>query len=343
MKKIIAITLALIPMIISCGKVENSSNAQKKEPVAVKVSYVKKTNKEKILNYSGTIEASKSIPLSFLSIEKITAIYVDEGDRVHKGQLLAETDMERMKSAYQGALAQYNQAIDARIRLKKVYDAGSLPEIKWVEINSKVLQAQANRDMFRKNLENCKLFAPNDGTIGTRNIEVGMTARQLEPPFTLVKIDEVKAKISVPENEINYFHENLNAVIVVSALNNKEYVGKVEKVGVIANRLSRTYDVKISISNPNLYMKPGMVCDVKILLPDTESVLLVPIQSVSYDSKSIATVFTVNANSKKAERKRVQIEGIVDDSISISFGLKENDMIIVEGNHKLSDNALVSW
>ncbi len=343
MKKIIAITIALIPMIISCGKVENNNKTEIKEAVEVRVVKVKRSIKQKTLSYSGTIEASKSIPLSFLSIEKVAAIYVDEGDYVFKGQLLAETDKERMKSAYNGALAQYNQAIDARSRLKKVYEAGSLPEIKWVEINSKVSQAKANRDMFWKNLENCELCAPTDGFIGARNIEVGMAATQLDPPFTIVKIDKVRAKISVPENEITFFDDALDAVVRVSALNNKEYIGKVEKVGVVANKLSRTYDVKISVSNPNFSMKPGMVCDVEILLPETEPVILVPIQSVNYDSQSTPTVFIVNPISKKVERKPIQIDGIVDDSISISFGLKEGDMVIVEGNHKLSNNTEVSW
>lgn len=343
MKKLL-IVIALIPFLMSCGNQEQKTKIQtSKKSVRVKVAPVKISKERKTLTYSGTIEASQTIPLSFLSIEKVTHIYVDEGDMVEKGQLLAETDKERMESAYQSALAQYEQAIDARDRLKKVYDAGSLPEIKWVEIKTKVLQAKANRDMFKKNLENCELYAPTDGFIGARNIEVGMNAGQLLAPFSLVKIEIVSAKISVPENEISLLEIGQPAMIEVSALNDKRYNGLVEKVGVVANQLSRTYDVKIDLANSNFMLKPGMVCEVLVTLPTTEPVLLIPVSAVDTDSRNKPTVFAVDRISKVAVKKSIQISGIVNDSICVSAGLEPNDLIVVQGNQKISNNTVVSW
>lgn len=343
MKKLLTV-MAAIPFLMSCGHQEIKTNNQvSNKQVKVKVKPVEISNKQKTLSYSGTVEASQTIPLSFQSIEKVTAIYVEEGDMVKKGQLLAETDKHRMTSAYQSAVAQYEQAIDARKRLKKVYDAGSLPEIKWVEINTKVSQAEANRDFCKTNLENCKMIAPSDGYIGSKNIEVGMSATQIQSPITVVKIKSVFAKISIPENEIGLFERGQEANIQVSALNNQKYTGKVEKVGVVANRLSRTYDVKIRVENTDLKLKPGMVCEVEVIMSFSEPVLLVPIAAVDRDANNRTFVYTVDPSSKQTIKKFIQLGGIVNNSIAVSSGLDANELVIVVGNQKISNHSKVSW
>lgn len=343
MKKLFVV-LALIQILLSCGQTEKESKPQTvKKAVKVKVKPVEVSQEQKILSYSGSIEASLTIPLTFQSMEKVTAIYVDEGDFVKKGQLLAEVDRRSLNSAFQAALAQYDQAVDARNRLKKVYDAGSLPEIKWVETNSKVTQAKANHDHYKKSLENCELRAPEDGFVGSRKIEVGMSATQIQAPIQLVKIENVSVKISVPENEISLFEKGQEANIQVSALNNQHYTGAVEKVGVVANSLSRTYDVKINVANTNLKLKPGMVCEVEVILPLSELVLLIPMSAVDRDANNKAFVFTVEPGSKKAIKKTITVEGIVNNSIAVSTGLEANEMVIVSGSQKVSNHSEVRW
>lgn len=343
MKKLV-IVLALIPFIMSCGQEEKESNNQPTEKIAkVKVKAVEVSQEHRKLTYSGSIEASQTIPLTFQSMEKVTAIYVDEGDFVKKGQLLAKADNRSMESAYQAAKAQYEQAIDARDRLKKVYDAGSLPEIKWVDAISKVTQAEANRDHYKKSLENCELRAPDDGFIGSRNIEVGMAAAQIQSAIKLVKIESVSAKISVPESEISLFEKGLEAILHVSALNNMKYTGQVEKVGVVANRLSRTYEVKIEVENSNLKLKPGMVCEVEVVLPSSDDILLVPMTAVDHDDNNKPFVYTVDQITKTANKKAIQISGIVNENIAVTSGLETNDLVIVMGNQKVSNHSKVSW
>jgi RND family efflux transporter MFP subunit len=289
------------------------------------------------------VEASQTIPITFQSTGIVTRVLVEEGDFVNEGQLLAEVEKGSLVSAYQGALAKYEQALDAQSRLKMVYDKGSLPEVKWVEINSQVAQAKSILEVSERNLKNCELRAPNGGIIGERNIEPGMSAIQIEAPIKLVKLKKVMVKISVPENEINKLQKGQQARITVSALNNKTYTGAIERLGVVANRLSRTYDVKIEVVNPALEMKPGMVCDVEISLPSSETVLLIPMSSVQREGDQKSFVYVIDQKSKRAIKKQVHIEGIVNDMISVSSGLQAGELIVVQGTQKLSDQSLVTF
>ena len=342
--KNLLIVLTLASLLTACHQeTQQQNNVSASKVLKVKVAPVEVSQEQKTLTYSGTIEASQTIPLTFQSMEKVTAIYVDEGDFVKQGQLLAKADNRSVVSAYQAALAKYDQAIDARDRLKKVYDAGSLPEIKWVDANSKVAQAEANRDHYKKSLENCELRAPTDGFIGARNIEVGMSAVQIQSAIKLVKIESVAAKISVPESEISLFEKGHEAILHVSALNNSKYTGQVEKVGVVANRLSRTYDVKVEVKNTDLKLKPGMVCKVEVIFPFSNPVLLVPMTAVNSDANNKPFVFTVDRNTKKAHKKTIHIASIVNNKIAVSSGLEADELVIVMGNQKVSNNTEVSW
>lgn len=95
------------------------------------------------------------------------------GDRVAKGQLIATVDPFSMQSSYDAAKASLAQAEDAYRRMKELYDKGSLPEIKWVEVQSKLQQAKSMEEVARKNLDDCKLYAPFSGIISEKMAEVG--------------------------------------------------------------------------------------------------------------------------------------------------------------------------
>lgn len=345
MKRTIFVIAILSMLIYGCsGKEESKGKSEaRQEPVKVEVAKAEVVRENKVLEYSGTVEAMQTIPLSFESIGRVDAVYVDEGDFVDKGQLLARVERGSLESSYKGALAKYEQAVDAQNRLKSVYEKGSLPEIKWVEVNTQVAQAKAMLDVTQRNLENCEMTAPTSGIIGSRNIEPGMTAMQVQSPLEIVKIDEVLVKISVPENEIGYMKKGMEATIIVGALQNQKYTGVIEKVGVVAHVLSRTYAVKVRVENKDMKLKPGMVCEVTILFPKTEEKLLVPYSSVEKDATYQEYVYVADKSSGLAERRYVEIDDFVDEQIAIKSGLNSGELVVVAGNQKITDGTPVVY
>lgn len=334
----------MISLISGCHQDEQQTgNQEGKRAVKVKVAPVEVSHQHEILKYSGTIEASQTIPLTFQTTGIVDRVFVEEGDFVKQGQLLAHVEKGSLESAYQGALAKYEQALDAQTRLRKVYEKGSLPEIKWVEVNSQVAQAKSMLELTETNLQNCEMRAPTHGVVGERNIEPGMSAVQLEAPLKLVKLQKILVKISVPENEISKFNSGQKAGIMVSALDNKQYQGIIERIGVVANRLSRTYSVKIAVDNAGLMLKPGMVCEVEIPLTSSDTVLLVPITSVDCDANGQTFVFKVDQNQKTATKNPVQIEGFENDMLVIASGLREGEVVVVQGNQKITDQTNIEF
>ena len=258
MKKTILLILTALSFMGCNHKIEERPT----DPQVV-IAEVTKVKGSTDLHYSGSIEAFQTIPLTFQTTGTVLRVLVNAGDAVHKGQLLATVDKTDAQNMYELSNAKYKQAKDAYNRLKEVRDNGSLPEIKWVEMESNLQQAQSSVAIAKNNLNKSSLYSPDNGIIGKRNIEPGMASiGSVLAPLELIKIESVYVKIAVPENEISKIKKGLKAKFKVSALDNKMFEGMVTNVGVVADQISRTYEVKITLKNPSLLLKPGMVTDI---------------------------------------------------------------------------------
>src|SRR5512133_1971947 len=178
--------LILLIIILTSGCKNISEMDEKPEPVIpVKIYTVRSQPTIEMQNYIGTVEETQSIPLSFLTAGTIENVLADEGDIVHKGQLLAVLNSVSYQNAAQAAIAKEKQADDAYKRLSKVYKNGSLPEVKMIEIETGLEPARSASRIAVKNLEDCKLYSPVSGVIGRRSVEPGMNVVPGSPVFTI--------------------------------------------------------------------------------------------------------------------------------------------------------------
>jgi len=333
MKKVIYGLLSMF-FLHACSQNQETENSKKTEKVKLETEKVEFVANKLILEYSGTIEAWKTIPVSFQTNGTVANVYAVEGQWVKKGQLLASLDKSDAQNSYQIAKAKEEQAQDAYNRLKSVHEQGSLPEIKWVEILTNLKQAQSMSEISKSNLQKCDLKAPVSGYVGKRNVEVGMSALRANIPFEIVEINKVYVKIPVPENEIGKLKKGMKAHVTVSALNDKQFTGTIESIGIVANTFSRTYDVKILLNNPDLLLKPGMVCDVKIDAGMQQQKILVSTKSVNVDDKGKTFVYVVN-KSNKPQKKEVRIGAYMNNKVEILEGLSQGDLIVKAGSQKI--------
>ena len=335
------IVIAIMFMMAGC---QQKQEAVKNEAVSIKVKTqtVQMVNSLSKLRYSGTVEASQTIPLTFQSSGTVEQVLIQEGDIVHKGQLLAVVNKSDNQSIYNSSLASYQQAKDAYDRMKQVYEKGSLSEVKWVDMETKLEQATSQLQVSKNNLNKCNLYAPTNGIIGKRNIEPGQSSISNLSPIELVKIENVFIKISVPENEIGKIKKGLKATFTISALENKSYEGVISNVGVVADQFSRTYDVKITVNNPRLEMKPGMVSDVSLNTAIEKKLIVVPYSAVSKDTEGNSFVYLVSPDNHSVKKQVITVGNYQASGIAVLNGLKPNQTIVVEGKEKLSDSSIIS-
>lgn len=307
------------------------------EPVKVKIMEVSNHSENKTSEYSGTVEAENGTSLSFSVMGTVDKVYVSLGEQISKGQLIASLNPTSLQSSYNAAKATLQQAEDAWKRLKELHDKGSLPEIKWVEAESNLQQARAAEEIAGKSLNDCKLYAPFSGVIAEKNVEVGQNVTPGIPVARLVTTRLLKIKISVPETEIAGIAPGQKARVEVPALGNHTFEATVTEKGVVANPLSRSYDVKMRVTDAGKDLMPGMVTKVVLATGNTSTRYTIPANIVQLDENNHSFVW-VN-NDGKAEKRVIDCGEFTPTGVTVVAGLKSNDQIIVEGRQKVCNGT----
>ena len=337
-------TIAITVILSGCN---NHDKATEAAPVRVNVEVVgKKATPDGNRIFSGTVEASEESTVSFSVPGTITKVYVEEGQKVSKGQIIAHIKSESLVNSRNIAQAELEEARDAYQRLKKLHDADALPDIKWVEIQSKLKQAENAAALADRAVADASIHAPISGYVSQKFASDGQTVIPAEPVVKIVNLNTLQVSIPVPENEISSFGPKTTAVIKFDIEDYPEVVGKIGNKSVVADPLTRSYTVKFDIDNVNGKILPGMIGDVAVkgLKNDSSSVatseFTLPSQAVLLGSDNHQFVWTVKNG--KAQRKQVVADELSDNGVFVRSGLVPGDSVIVAGMQKVSTGTEVT-
>lgn len=328
-------------LICSCtGKKEQEAKA----PIRVKTEVASTATSVNGQTYVGMVEEQEATAVSFTGMGVVKRVLVNEGQAVAKGQLIAEMDDTQARNLLSGAEAQMTQANDALERFKMLHDAGSLPEVQWVEIQSKVAQAKSQLDVAKKNLADCRLVAPVSGIIGKKMIGAGETALPSQAVVSILDISSVKVKVAIPEAEIGGISGNTSSIIKVEAIGSSFEGGRIEK-GVQADALTHTYDIRINVANRERKLLPGMVASVSFGSKKSEvktEQLSMPVTAVQKKADGSLFVWTIEKDST-AHRTTITTGETLGNRIVVTTGISEGERIVTEGYQKLSENTKVIY
>ena len=331
--------LTALVLFSSCS--EKKGNGAK-APTRVKTQLVSPAFSDDAQTYVGIVEEREATAVSFTGMGMVKRVLVNEGQTVAKGQLIAEMDDTQARNLLSGAEAQMNQANDALERYKMLHDNGSLPEVQWVEIQSKVAQAKSQYEVAKKNLADCRLVAPVSGIIG-KKLGAGETAMPSQAVVTILDVSSVKVKVSIPEGEISGITASTPSTISVEAVQKQVRGGRIEK-GVQADALTHTYEVRINVQNSDRKLLPGMVASVRFISEGSQSISgkTLPVTAVQKAADGSLFVWTV-AKDSTAHRVKVSIGANNGNHIAITDGLNMGQRVVTEGYQKLSEGTRVIY
>lgn len=333
----ITTTISLIAL-TSCA--HGASEKQSEQPpVRVKTITVTDGQIEENISYSGTVEEQTATTVSFSTAGTIKSLTVSEGERVRQGQLIGTLDDGSLRNAYDIAQSTLSQTKDAYNRMKLLHDSNSLPEIKWVEVESKLQQAESAAEIARRALDDAKLYSPVSGIVAEKTASAGQNVAPGMPVVRIVDIRDVKVCISIPENEISRFQTGATALITAKACADNTYQGRMVEKGVVANPLSRSYDVKFRVENTDGKLLPGMICDVTPSQGLSQEGTVLPVEAVLLAADNSNFVWLDSAGT--ACRRTVAVGAMLPQGIAITSGLHNGDKVIVSGTSKVSTGTKV--
>lgn len=296
--------------------------------------------------FSGTVEYADASIVSFSVPGTISKIYIEEGQKVSKGQLIARVESGSLSDARNIAQAALEEARDAYNRLKKLHDANALPDIKWVEIQSKLKQAENAAAMADRAVNDASIYAPISGYVAQKFANDGQTVVPAEPVAKIVALDRLQVVISVPENEIEAFGDAAEATVTFDLADNLTVKGKLNSKSVVADPLTRAYTVKFDINNAGGKILPGMIGSVTVSGLTNEAAVAnisgttLPSQAVLLASDNRQFVWVVKDG--EAMRKFVVADELTPSGVTVRSGLAPGDSVIVAGMQKVSTGTPVA-
>jgi membrane fusion protein, multidrug efflux system len=307
-------------------------------PPTVIVKPVARTDSARELRLSGALSAERSVSLGFATLGTVQQVMVDEGQAVRRGQTLAVLVPRTYQDALGIAKAKADQAEDAYRRLQPMYSRKTLPEVKMVEVETGRAQARLAVSMARKNLEDTVLKAPVAGIISSRHVNAGASAAPGLPAFTLVQTATMMATAPVPEMQVAKIKRGAPARVTIPALG-KTLDGAVREIAVIANPLTRTYDVKVALPNPAGELRVGMIADVHLGIGGDGGELVVPPAAIRVDERGATYVFVVSNNT--LQRRPVTVARFVGEGTALTEGVREGELVVTSGTPMLADGLTV--
>lgn len=307
-----------------------------------KIMIAKQCSLENKWYYVGEVEAKTSTGIGFRVPGTVMRVYVNEGDVVKKGQLLAELDPQDMQNSYNMAQATLNQAEDAMRRVNMMHEDQSISDIKYVEVQTKLEQARSMYASAKKRLDDTRLYAPVSGVIGKRNIEIGESYGMLLSAFTILDLSEVTVKIPIPEREISKIKKGDAAKIHVLALGDSvSFNARVDGIAVSSDQLTHSYVARLNVKNSHRKLMQGMVCNVQLWPESTQGRrgFVLPVNAVKLNTGGENYVWVVKNG--KAYRQSVDVGMYSKDGVVVYNGINDGDHVIVEGQSKVCEGQIV--
>ena len=341
MKRTAIIFIPCLICLCSCDSIRNRieeriHGEKTSDPVTVRVMPAGESENTGTASYVGTVESSRSSTLICPASGTVSAVYVREGQKVSKGQKLVKIESQSIQSAYEMSRATLDQAQDGLERLSKVYESGSIPEVKMVEMRTNLEKARASERAAFKALSDCEVKAPFQGVVEGLSVTEGEDAEIAKILMRIVDPNSIEIHFPLPENEFMKVSPGDRATVSIPALG-KETTAVVSAKGVVASPLSHSYDCTLGNFTAPEGLMPGMVCKVYLKSNGAKGIVI-PASSVMTDNEG-RYVWLVRDG--KVEKRHISVGGYSGDGIIASEGLEKGESVIVEGARKVSGGMTV--
>ncbi|MES3017637.1 MAG: efflux RND transporter periplasmic adaptor subunit [Bacteroidota bacterium] len=356
----------VILSVISCGKTQKVTNQTTIAATAVSVS-TQTATLELVTGedvYPGTVVPLNEVELRAQVGGYITRVFIQDGQKVQKGQKLYEIDRSKYDAAYRQALAGVQIAKSNRDKAKKDaeryqkladQDAIAKQRVDYAltdlaNAESQIAGAQAALANTLADLRRSVIVAPLSGTIGISQVKLGAL---VSPGSTLLNTvstnDPIAVNILVPQQQIPRFislQQNPRSIsdslfaIQRSDGSTASAAGKIVTIDRAVDSQTGSIRVRVSFPNGSGGLIPGMNTTVRVLNRSAEKQIVIPFKAVA-EQLGEFTVFVVG-DSSKVDQRPVKTGMKVADKIVITEGLKPGEVFVTEGVQNLRNGSVIT-
>ncbi len=336
----LAVSLSVALVVLSgCGNKEAEEQV-KKTIVSPALTEIVKQQANTDLSFNGVVRSAQRADLSFQVSGRVDHIFVNEGDRVTKGQLLAKLDPKDAQTVFAAAQLELSDAGKAYQRGKAIYESSQA--ISKSDLDKLIVRFDLARNRVneaKNKLAYTQLVAPFDGIIGRKLIDNHVQVQANNPVLTLHNIDNLEVVINITDSVMM---SGMTCNKGVAEINNNPDLLlplSLRTFSTQADPITQTYSVVLGITDTRgINILPGMAVkvspDLKACPQENRNPIIVPLTAVVPDNKSKQFVWVVNKDNTVAKRY-INVGKVNKNCITVVNGLSVGERIVIAGVSKL--------
>jgi len=309
----------------------------------ITVQTVKDTLFQHFIELQGNVETTQNVIIYPEFQGTLTRVFVTEGDRVSKGQVLARIDDGGLSSQLGQLEAQAALAKTTYERQKRLWDQSIGSEIQYLQTKTSYESAEKAVNQMKSQLAKTAVRAPFSGVIDDVITEQGTVVSAGQQLFRIINLKDMHIKADVPERFIKNVTKGKNVTVEFPILG-ETITTTVKQTGNYINPNNRTFSVEVDVPNTAGTIKPNLTAKLKINDYTSENAILIPLHVISEDGQGaqyVYTALTETNNQVSAKRKFITTGKAQGDYIEILDGLNTGDQIIVEGARSVKEGQAV--
>lgn len=350
MKRISITSFIVALVLVSCGKKEEQQMPPQ-GPAPFPVETVAKQDATVYQEYTANLEGQQNVEIRPKVNGFIQKIYVDEGQMVKKGQLLFKLETQTL-SQDAGAARAMVQAAQVEVnRLKPLVDRKIISNVQLETANAKLAQAKSAYGSIAANIGYGTITSPVNGVVGSLPYREGsLVSATSEMPLTTVSDSKImRAYFNLNEKQLLHFNKTFKGANTVEKLKNvpevslllvddSEYAikGKIVTINGLVNPQTGTTEFRAEFKNPEALLRSGSTGIVRLPI-EQKDVILVP-QNAVFEMQGKQLIYVVGEGNK-VKATIITTNGVSGLNFIVTDGLKEGDVIVVEGASKLRDDT----
>jgi RND family efflux transporter MFP subunit len=342
--KVIGIALAVVVAMIALllhNKAQSSAsvvnNISTKYAVTVVTAGTQKLSET--VSLTGVIAANSDVAVVSETQGRVTAIFSNVGDVKQAGAVLVQVDDELKKAAFATSDVNYEKAKKDLERYESLYKDHTITDSQIEASRLAAKSAEAQYIVTRRQYRDTKITTPIAGVVTSRAVEVGTMVNQGTVIGNVVDISKLKVKINVAENDAFKLKQGGSVQVTTDVYPGIVFEGKVASISAKGDE-AHTYPVEVTLSNSREHpLKSGMFARVTFGSSSDQQGLVIPRDAIIGSVKS-AQVYVVE--NSIAKLRAVVVNDQVGTNVTIGSGLREGEVVVVNGQNNLMDSTPVT-
>ena len=306
---------------------------------------VKPENFDHYIEIQANIKTRENVLLYPEYTGTLKKIYVEEGQEVKKGKLLAQIDDAGLKNQLEQLQIQAALSKTTYERTQRLWDQNIGAEMKLLQAKATYESQLKSIAQLKKQLKRTRILAPFSGTIDEIVANTGANLLPGQTPvMRIIDLKKMYTEASVPERYLSQIKKGTTATVKIPMLD-REYSTTVRQTGNFINPNNRSFRVETPLSNPDEMIKPNLSCKLKINDYSNPEALMIPLRIIKENAIGKKYIFKLTPDGKdqvyRTEQVFVKLGKKSTDKVEILEGIQAGDLLVDEGATIVENNQRV--